>query len=202
MGGVSFARLLTGPVCFELTRRIRRLLSFSRSTTFGYISCHNGTTLTQFRVASRLLSDAVSSIPDQGFLFSPDQSRSLLLAKVTEFDQLLANNRVQDAITKLNNDIKPSITDSVADDYEANPLELSKTEVQSLIGVLETRLSAAAPMKCDADGDHDKDQTDLQLIRQANGQVAQSGDPRDGNGDGHINVADVRYCQLRLTPIQ
>jgi hypothetical protein len=25
-------------VCFELTRRIRRLLSFSRSTTFGYIS--------------------------------------------------------------------------------------------------------------------------------------------------------------------
>jgi hypothetical protein len=38
MGGVSFARLLTGPVCFELTRRIRRLSSFSRSTTFGYIS--------------------------------------------------------------------------------------------------------------------------------------------------------------------
>ncbi|HET6675816.1 MAG TPA: hypothetical protein VFG71_10770, partial [Nitrospiraceae bacterium] len=38
MGGVSFARLLTGSVCLELTRRIRRLLSFSRSTTFGYIS--------------------------------------------------------------------------------------------------------------------------------------------------------------------
>src|SRR5215510_10075688 len=38
MGGVSLARLLTGPVYLELTRRIRRLLSFSRSTTFGYIS--------------------------------------------------------------------------------------------------------------------------------------------------------------------
>ena len=38
MGGVSFTRSPNRVVCVELTRRIRRLSSFSRSTTFGYIS--------------------------------------------------------------------------------------------------------------------------------------------------------------------
>jgi hypothetical protein len=51
--------------------------------------------------------------------------------------------------------------------------------------------------RCDADGDGDVDSTDLNIIRAANGQLASSAsDPRDGNGDGRINVADVRYCQL------
>jgi predicted extracellular nuclease len=56
------------------------------------------------------------------------------------------------------------------------------------------------PLACDADGDQDVDPNDLRLIAAANGQIAQPGDPRDGNGDGRINVADVRYCQLRQTP--
>jgi len=56
------------------------------------------------------------------------------------------------------------------------------------------------PQPCDADGDQDVDLSDLRLIAAANGQTAQPGDPRDGNGDGRINVADVRYCQLRQTP--
>lgn len=54
--------------------------------------------------------------------------------------------------------------------------------------------------RCDADGDRDIDNDDLLLIRAANRQNASSAtDPRDGNGDGKINVADVRYCQLRCT---
>jgi hypothetical protein len=55
--------------------------------------------------------------------------------------------------------------------------------------------------RCDADADGDVDGTDLDIIRAANGQLASSAsDPRDGNGDGRINVADVRYCQLRQHP--
>ncbi len=58
-----------------------------------------------------------------------------------------------------------------------------------------------ATTKCDADGDGDVDNADLIIIRNANGQVATGAtDPRDGNSDGKINVLDVRYCQLRLTP--
>jgi hypothetical protein len=54
-------------------------------------------------------------------------------------------------------------------------------------------------LTCDADADKDVDNADLLLIRAGNGQLAPLGDPRDGNGDGRINVADVRYCQLRQT---
>lgn len=54
--------------------------------------------------------------------------------------------------------------------------------------------------RCDADSDGDVDSADLLIIRNANRQNASSAtDPRDGNGDGKINVADVRYCQLRCT---
>jgi hypothetical protein len=46
------------------------------------------------------------------------------------------------------------------------------------------------------------DQADLNAIRAKNGQAAAGpDDPFDGNGDGFINVADVRYCQLRLGPV-
>jgi hypothetical protein len=56
-------------------------------------------------------------------------------------------------------------------------------------------------LKCDPDGDGRITAADLQLIRNANGQLASGpDDARDGNGDGSINIADVRYCQLRQTP--
>ena len=58
-----------------------------------------------------------------------------------------------------------------------------------------------ASIKCDADGDGKVTLADLRIIAAANGQVATGpSDPRDGNGDGVINVADARFCQLRLTP--
>jgi hypothetical protein len=53
--------------------------------------------------------------------------------------------------------------------------------------------------RCDANGDNAVTNADLQIIAKANGQAAIGlNDPRDGNGDGKINVADVRFCQLRL----
>jgi hypothetical protein len=54
-------------------------------------------------------------------------------------------------------------------------------------------------LTCDVDADGDVDNTDILLIRQKNGQVAQPGDPYDANGDGVINVADQRFCALRRT---
>jgi hypothetical protein len=56
-------------------------------------------------------------------------------------------------------------------------------------------------IRCDTDADGDVDTQDLLNIRAANRQNASGpADPRDGNGDGRIDIADVRYCQLRLTP--
>lgn len=64
-----------------------------------------------------------------------------------------------------------------------------------------TKTWANATVVCDVNGDTLVTQADLLLIRGRNGQSANGpNDPYDANGDGRINVADVRYCQLRLTP--
>ena len=49
-------------------------------------------------------------------------------------------------------------------------------------------------IKCDADRSGIIDRADLTIIRNANGLAATGpADPRDGNSDGSINLADVRY---------
>jgi hypothetical protein len=88
----------------------------------------------------------------------------------------------------------------------ANLVRFEFTDAAGNTGAATATVTVTAPqppaMACDADGDADVDGTDLQMIRQGNGLLAQPGDVRDGNQDGRINVADVRYCQLRLTSIQ
>jgi hypothetical protein len=60
---------------------------------------------------------------------------------------------------------------------------------------------ANATLACDVNGDGKVTNADLTAIRAKNGQNASGpNDPYDPNRDGKINVADVRYCQLRLTP--
>jgi hypothetical protein len=76
-------------------------------------------------------------------------------------------------------------------------------EIQGFIGNLESNIlekTWVEVLRCDADSDGDIDTNDLKLIRAANRQPASSSvDPRDGNGDGKINVADQRFCTLRCT---
>ena len=56
-------------------------------------------------------------------------------------------------------------------------------------------------LACDVNNDGKVTNADLLLIRAKNGQAATGPtDPYDPNHDLVINVADVRYCQLRLTP--
>ena len=71
-----------------------------------------------------------------------------------------------------------------------------------------TRMSAAAPAKlqlvssivCDINNDGVVSPADLLLIRsRLNTPATGPGDPYDANGDGVVNVADMRYCQLRQT---
>ena len=52
---------------------------------------------------------------------------------------------------------------------------------------------------CDVDGDGDIDKLDLAAISRARGQTPRVGDPRDANGDGVINAADVKACIPRCT---
>ncbi len=74
--------------------------------------------------------------------------------------------------------------------------------IQAFIGQLGsnqvTKTWQSSTLKCDANNDGSITMADLLIIRNANGQTAGPGDPRDGNGDGLINVADVRFCQLQI----
>jgi hypothetical protein len=57
-------------------------------------------------------------------------------------------------------------------------------------------------LACDVNNDGKVTNADLLLIRAKNGQSpAGANAPYDANQDGAINVADVRYCQLRLSPV-
>lgn len=59
----------------------------------------------------------------------------------------------------------------------------------------------AASITCDINGDGKVSMPDLLLIRAALNTAAlpPGSDPRDANADGIINVADMRFCQLRCT---
>lgn len=80
-------------------------------------------------------------------------------------------------------------------------------EIQASLGALKSnilkKIWIVSSTKCDVEPDGDVDMADLAAIRAAAGTTVPAGvdDPRDGNGNGRINVADVRYCQLRLTPV-
>jgi hypothetical protein len=63
------------------------------------------------------------------------------------------------------------------------------------------RATGIVVQKCDVNGDGKVTTADLLMIRGKNGQKSSGpDDPADANGDGTINVADYRYCQLHLTP--
>ena len=76
-------------------------------------------------------------------------------------------------------------------------------EIQAFIG---TTLSSNKVLKiwglaCDINNDGKVTNADLLLIRNRLNTVATGPtDPYDPNGDSVVNIADMRYCQLRLTP--
>jgi hypothetical protein len=78
-------------------------------------------------------------------------------------------------------------------------------EIRASIGQLQSniveKIWVLGVTACDVDANDVVDMADLLAIRAGFGQAAGPNDPRDGNGDGVINIADLRYCQLRLGPV-
>lgn len=60
--------------------------------------------------------------------------------------------------------------------------------------------SAQVAQACDVDNDNDVDRNDINLIIAARNQPSSGvDDPRDANGDGIINILDMRLCFLQCT---
>jgi hypothetical protein len=81
----------------------------------------------------------------------------------------------------------------------ANPviIELTATDAAGNAGRCNTTFFVQ--QRGDVDGDGDIDRSDLEAIRLRNGQIAGPNDPFDANGDGRINVGDVRWASLGCT---
>src|SRR5205807_489902 len=61
------------------------------------------------------------------------------------------------------------------------------------------RATGVVQTKCDVDGNGKVDSTDIKAIMAGIGKPPSAGDPRDFNGDGIINIVDVRQCTLQCT---
>jgi hypothetical protein len=102
------------------------------------------------------------------------------------------------AVTNANGEAQFTYTDTSAPPHGTDT-------IQAFIGTLASNTvlkhwKANGVLKCDADTDGDIDVNDLTIIRLAYGKKASSAsDPRDGNGDGVINIADQRFCALKCT---
>jgi hypothetical protein len=76
--------------------------------------------------------------------------------------------------------------------------------IQAFIGTLSSNVVAKSwvvpTIACDLNGDSKVTQADLTIIRSKFGVASGPNDPADVNHDGKVDVADLRYCQLRLTP--
>lgn len=70
----------------------------------------------------------------------------------------------------------------------------------ALFSIFALTAAAHGSTLCDVNDDGVVDNADLMEIRIRNGQTVPPADPKfDPNGDGRVNVADVRFCQLRKT---
>ena len=106
----------------------------------------NGVTLIEINPNSKLLHDAVDSIPDYGFVRNPDQRRKALHNKIDEIEAKIKNNEIQDAMNKLKFDVRDKFEKWLADGYQPqNPLQLSKSDILELVDNILTRFNIIWP---------------------------------------------------------
>lgn len=104
---------------------------------------HDGTT-TVVNVYDGLLAGAVESLPDGAFVRLPDERRTALLEKVEALSRQVDAGAYRGAGRKLRNDLRRSIEQWLADDYETGANQYTKAELLGLIDDLASRLDGLA----------------------------------------------------------
>ncbi|MBU4341862.1 MAG: hypothetical protein KJ928_04645 [Candidatus Altiarchaeota archaeon] len=94
----------------------------------------NNETLLEVNPNIKLIRDAINLIPDHGFKKNPSQRRNALLNKIEAIEQMTLENNYDEAIDKLENDVKDKIDKWLVDDYEVeDPLQITKDQILDLI---------------------------------------------------------------------
>lgn len=102
---------------------------------------HNGENLIEVNPNTKLLHDAVDSIPDHGYINNPDQRRNALHNKIDALEKMIERGGLTFAMLKLERDVKCILQKWLVDDYSVeSPLQLTKVEVISLVQTMIERL--------------------------------------------------------------
>jgi Putative Ig domain len=100
-----------------------------------------GALLFRVNIASKLLSDAIRSIPDYGFVRNQSQLRNALLLNVNAMDLQLSAGNTGGAAQLLQNEIRTQLVNWLIDGYTTQtPLEYTKQQILDLVDELVGRL--------------------------------------------------------------
>jgi hypothetical protein len=99
--------------------------------------------LAEFDPTTKLLSDAIDLIPDNGYMNNPERRRNTLHNKIDAMKNSIDSGEFQGAKQKLENDIKDKVEKRVKDSYATDSIEeLSKEDVLEIIDEMISRLEA------------------------------------------------------------
>lgn len=100
-----------------------------------------GIGIARIEISSKLLADAVRTIPNGGFQKNADQVRKSLLNKINALGAQILAGEVGQAATKLRDDIRKSLQNNLVDDYAVEtPLQYTKEGLLALVDELIKRL--------------------------------------------------------------
>ena len=92
-------------------------------------------------ITSKLLFDAVQSVPDSAFDQSPSERRNALLNKISALDAQLTTVDLVGARNRLQNDIRKHLDDWLVDGYSIQtPLQYTKPAILELVDELTGRI--------------------------------------------------------------
>ena len=101
-----------------------------------------GQVLARVAITTKLLLDAVESIPDAGFVKNPSETRNALENKIGALDRQLSGGDEKGAINNLRNDIRKQLVDWLVDNYATQtPQQYTKAAVLALVDELLQRLA-------------------------------------------------------------
>jgi len=103
-----------------------------------------GQVLVQVNVTTKLLHDAVATIPDAGFREDPAERRKELFKKIDALDKKLAKQDFSEAREILHDEIREEILEKLVNGYPTqSPDQLTKDQILSLVDELVQRLPQA-----------------------------------------------------------
>jgi hypothetical protein len=104
------------------------------------IEAERNGTVTRLNPIERSLREAIARLPDAAFRRATKGRRNALNNKLDELDEKMAAGEYQEAVNKLEHDIRDKLEKWIHDEYETSALQPTKTELLALVDEMIARL--------------------------------------------------------------